>query len=179
VKRLVGPLLVVAAAGCGGGGDTPLVDAGPAVTIPSLTVRRTASYQCDPEGGTDFIDCGDYRFTFSVENGTTSPVARIDNLRITMAGRVFDTHADVTCPASPWTAAAGENSGVIDLQLYWYYQITGVTTLEYPCPDTERTFFFGEPMPPAPGSGPVTLEVSGVLGDATFFRAVGQASILP
>lgn len=91
---------------------------------------------------------------------------------------VFDTGSSAVCATAPFAVAAGGNSGVIDLDLYWYSASEGATALIYPCspPDPEAATF-SHPLPAAPAAGRVELRIAGVLDDATPFEATAATTL--
>jgi hypothetical protein len=187
-------LLAMALAACGSSsGDdddgvvdsgSPPVDAdtGPAVVIQGLSPRLVVAYTCDLDnaGPRDDGPCANYNISMSLTNGTLHGITRIDEVEIDIAGATLSPFDPLTCSTTPWIAAAGQNSGVIDLELYWYYAPVTAPALRYDCPvETDRVNLLldGVTMPDAPADGSLTVRVTGILDDATPWTAERTAPI--
>lgn len=161
----------------GGGGG---VDAGSAVVIQGLSPRLEASYVCDVDGAGPGGNgpCANYHISLSITNGTLKAITRIDEVEIDIGGATLSPITPLTCGTTPWIAAAGENTGVIDIDLYWYY--AAGPTLRYDCPvdpERESVYYDGETMPPAPTGGSLTVRLFGILDDATPWTTERTAPI--
>jgi hypothetical protein len=172
----IGALGALLLLGCGGGAGMNAPDGGGerSVSLRNLSARLTSKYSCQASGGAT-MSCGDYRFSFVLQNSAATAIARMERIELTLAA--LRVTSSLACPTAPWLADAGASTPVIDVEFKYLDGLSPLVT-RFPCSgDTSWTADSGNVVA-APESGTAVLRVQGLLTDAAPWTAEGSAQLM-
>jgi hypothetical protein len=148
---------IALAAGCSNGGPVTSTD----VKLMNATARATS------------LANNNYEVTFSVVNGATRAIDRVEDVRLSTGGAPLQNANAVACADWPWTLSPGGTSGVVTLNVSFGAQ----PSLAVECQQNlDATTSLVSP-PSAPATS-FEIRVEGLLTDAEPFIATATAPIL-
>ena len=143
-------------AACGSGGVATSTD----VKVQNATAHQTSL------GGNR------YELTFSVTNGASRAIDRIEDVRLSTGGAPLQNASAVACDRAPWTLPPGGSSGVVSLDVAFGAQ----PSLAIEC-DGGPSVATELVAPPTAPSTTFELRIEGLLTDAEPFVATATAPI--
>jgi hypothetical protein len=171
---------LAAFAGCGGndaedpGGprDSGAPGPGGPVALKNLSARLLRKYDCQLNG--TLRSCGDYRFSFILQNSASVATLRMEQIELTLGA--LHARTSLGCMSAPWLASRESSTQVIDV---WFNYLEGTNRLvtKFPCSaGVSWAADTGDPVA-APYTGTVTVRIRGLLTDATLWTAEGSADL--
>lgn len=148
-------ILALALAGCGSNGVATSTD----VKLQNATAHPTMA--------------GTYELTFSVVNGASRAIDRVEDVAISTGGAPLQNANAVGCAGFPWTLPPGGASGVVTIDVT--FGATPRLSVECDSSELHGTTLLSPPSAPAQT---FEVRVQGLFTDAEPFVATATAPIL-